>query len=79
LRSRNKLAGETAFRDIYRFLDDYRGWRLFLTQNMLASRFLQLLRNLLFDGMSSVPAIEDIEYLIDRIVRVLLELGDGLL
>ena len=29
--------------------------------------------------MGSVPAIDDVEYLFFRIVRVLLELGDGLL
>ena len=46
---------------------------------MLACRFVLNLRVLFLNVMGSVPAIYDIEYLFNGIVRVLLELRDGLL
>ena len=46
---------------------------------MLACRFFLQLRDHFFNVMGSVPAIDDIENFLDRIVWVLLELGDGLL
>ena len=46
---------------------------------MLACRFVLYLKVLFLNVMGSVPAIDDIDYLFNGIVRVLLELGDGLL